>query len=521
MASIKISALEESNNSIMQPDSFNNEPKTTASILSEKIEKHSTITTMGDISQESDSNYVVSWDGPSDPLNPINFSTPLKIVNTGLITLVCCLNIAAIGILAPSVPYILSDFGSGNASLASFVVSIYVLGLGSGPLVMAPLSEILGRVPVYNLSVVGFVISNIGCANSTSLNMLIVFRFFSGIFGSVTETNGGATASDLFDQSQRGAVLTLYALGPVTAGIASPVIGGFITAGLGWRWVFWLLAILSGVFGVLGMVFLRETYAPVILKRKAAQLQKKTGNPGFRSEFDDSTSSREIFLLAMVRPLKLLFLSPIILSTSIFLGVVHGYQYLLLTSYSPIFLNEYKFSISSISLSYLGAGIGSLLGLLIFALQTRSLYNSQKTKASGITEFEPERRLDGLFWTYLLIPIGILIYGWTAQRKLPWILPIAASGIISCGTLHVFLCIIVYIIDCFPLYVASAGTGGSFLRSCVGAVIPLAGPPMFQSLGVGWGCSLLALISCLLVPFPWAIVKYSATLRTKFVIKNL
>ena len=71
------------------------------------------------------------------------------------------------------------------------------------------------------------------------------------------------------------------------------------------------------------------------------------------------------------------------------------------------------------------------------------------------------------------------------------------------------------------LYVASASTGGSFFRSCIGAVIPLAGPPMFQSLGVGWGCSLLALISFFLLPFAWAIVKYSATLRTKYAIKNL
>ncbi|POS82341.1 hypothetical protein EPUL_004532, partial [Erysiphe pulchra] len=339
MEKIKIPALEESNNGVMPSESFNNESKTAA---------------------------------------------------------MCCLNVAAIAILAPSVPYILSDFKSGSASLASFVVSIYILGLGSGPLVMAPLSEVIGRVPVYNLSVVGFVLFNIGCAKSTSLNMLIVFRFFSGIFGSVTETNGGATASDLFDQSQRGAVLTLYALGPVIAGITSPVIGGFITAGLGWRWVFWLLAITSGVFGILGMIFLRETYAPVILKKKAARLQKKTGNSRFRSKFDYDTSPRKVFLLALMRPLKLLFWSPIIFSTTIFLGLIHG----------------------SISLSYLGAGVGSLLGLLIFAIQTRRLYGSKKSKSDGSTELEPERRLDGLIWTYVLVPIGLLLYGWTAQRKL-------------------------------------------------------------------------------------------------------
>ncbi|KHJ30007.1 putative cycloheximide resistance protein [Erysiphe necator] len=521
MATTKKSALDQPGSNFLLSSNLNHESKgnnITVNIFSEKSEEKTISTISGDVSQEFDSEYLVSWDKQLDPLNPVNFSIPLKILNTGLITLVCCLNIAAIGILAPSASSILSEFKAQNASLGSLVVSIYILGLGFGPLIMAPLSEVIGRVPVYNLSVFGFVIFNICCAKSTSLQILIFFRFLSGVFGSVTETNGGASISDLFSPSQRGLVLTLYALGPVIAGIISPVIGGFITDGLGWRWIFWLLAIMSGIFGTLGMVFLRETYAPVILERKAARLRKETGNMRFRSVFQNNTSSRKTFLLAFVRPFKLLIFSPIIFSTAIFLGLVNGYQYLMLTSYSSIFRNQYHFSISAISLSYLGAGVGCLLGLFIFAIQTTILYGSQKNKETGL---EPETRLRGIIWTYALMPLGLLLYGWTAQEKLHWLLPILGTGVISCGSLHVFLCILVYVIDCFPLHAASASTGNTFLRNSVATVIPLAGPPMFKSLGVGWGCSLLALISCILLPFPWTIMKYSATLRSRYVVKNI
>jgi MFS family permease len=98
----------------------------------------------------------------------------------------------------------MQEFENSSLELAAFVVSVYVLGFAAGPLVMAPFSEIWGRSPVYHACNIGFVIFVVACAKAPSLNALIVFRLFSGIFGSAPLTNGGGTIADMVTQENRG-----------------------------------------------------------------------------------------------------------------------------------------------------------------------------------------------------------------------------------------------------------------------------------------------------------------------------
>lgn len=58
---------------------------------------------------------------------------------------------------APGVPELMVEFGSRSSELASFCVSVYVLGFAAGPMVFAPLSELYGRTIVYHFCNVGFI----------------------------------------------------------------------------------------------------------------------------------------------------------------------------------------------------------------------------------------------------------------------------------------------------------------------------------------------------------------------------
>ena len=111
---------------------------------------------------------------------------------------------------APGVPQVLEEFQSDSSTLGSFVVSVYVLGYAAGPIVIAPLSELYGRVWLYNATNVLFVIFTVACALSTNLNMLIGFRVLAGIAGSAPLTMGGGTIADLFVQEERGKVMALW-----------------------------------------------------------------------------------------------------------------------------------------------------------------------------------------------------------------------------------------------------------------------------------------------------------------------
>ena len=86
-----------------------------------------------------------------------------------------------------------------------------------------------------------------------------------------------------------------------------PIAGGFITENTTWRWVFFATTIADGFIQLLGLVFLQETYPPVLLGRKKQRLIKETGNEALRTEYDrpDRTVLKSL-RVSLVRPFRLL-----------------------------------------------------------------------------------------------------------------------------------------------------------------------------------------------------------------------
>ena len=113
------------------------------------------------------------------------------------------------------------------------------------------------------------------------------------------------------------------------------VAGGFLADAKGWRWVFWLLVIISGFLSIVFLIFMRETYAPVILQKKVRRLQRETGNNLLRSKLDIGLSPRDYFNRGIVRPFKMLFFSPIIIIFALYMAVVYGYLYLVSGALRP------------------------------------------------------------------------------------------------------------------------------------------------------------------------------------------
>ncbi|KAH8682624.1 bicyclomycin resistance protein [Xylariales sp. PMI_506] len=476
---------------------------------------------------EDDPNVV--WWSENDPEHPYNWPAWRTLSNCVLISAMTFVTPLASSIFAPGVPELMAEFGSSSLLLASFVVSVYILGFAFGPLIMAPLSEIYGRMVVYHACNICFLAFVVGCALAPTLNALIVFRFLSGIFGSCPVTNGGGSIADMIPQERRAAAMAGFSVGPLLGPIIGPIAGGFLAQAKGWRWVFWLLVMIGGALTVVMVLVMKETYHPVILQRKVERLKKETGNNELRSKLDIGLSPMDYFKRGIIRPLKMIVFSPIVLILSVYVAITYGYLYLMFTSMTEVFEEYYGFGTNLVGLSFIGLGVGSLVGVGIFSgtsdkhIQKKAAEADAAAVAAGRPKegMKPEYRLPTLPIGAVCLPVGLFLYGWTAEYRVHWIVPIIGTGIIGAGNLIIFMCLQLYLVDAFTIYAASAIAANTVVRSVAGAVLPLCGLQMYARLGIGWGNSLLGFISLLLIPSTFLIMKYGETLRKKFVIKNL
>ncbi|KAJ5577973.1 MFS transporter cpaT [Penicillium hispanicum] len=454
---------------------------------------------------------TVDWDGPDDPENPLNWTKKRKVTATTSIALITLLTPLGSSMFAPGVTQLVVDFNITSTELASFVVSVYLLGYCFGPLLIAPISEIYGRRWVYNICNLLYVVFTVACAVAPNIGALTAFRFFAGFAGSCPLTIGAGSIADMFAQESRGSAMAAWALGPLIGPVVGPVAGGYLSQAKGWRWTFWVLAMASGAVFIISVLSIRESYAPTILARKTKKLQKETGNSNLLSALDTGRTSKDLFLFSIVRPTKMLFLSPIVFLLSLYVGVVYGYLYLLFTTISEVFEDQYGFSQGSVGLSYLGIGIGSLIGLMALGATSDRLLKHLTAK-NGVSK--PEYRLPPMIPGSVFVPMSLFIYGWTAYYKTHWIVPIIGTAFLGVGMLISFMTVSTYLVDAYTVYAASAMAANTVFRSLAGALLPLAGPKMYDTLGLGWGNSLLGFIALALCPLPIVFYVYGERIRT-------
>ncbi|KAL5358521.1 major facilitator superfamily domain-containing protein [Aspergillus floccosus] len=436
------------------------------------------------------SEFDVYWDEPADqdPENPMNWSTARKWSTMGMVSFVTFLSPLASSMVAPGVPHVLKDFQTSSVTLAGFVVSVYVLGFAFGPLIIAPLSEYYGRIVVYNVCNVLFLVFTIISAVSQNMAMLVVFRFLAGFVGVAPITCGSGTIADVMPREKRGVAMSLWSLGPLFGPIIGPIAGGFLVEATGWRWVFWVLAIASGVTTVVFFFVVKETYAPVLLERKAARLRKETGNPAYRSRLSTGLPPKQLFLQSVIRPTKMLFLSPIIAMMCVYIAILYGLLYILFTTFTFVYEGQYHFSTSAAGLSFIGSGVGMLCGLAwVASFSDRAI---RKKLSQNITP-RPEDRLAMhlVLPGCLCVPAGLFIYGWAADKH-------------------------TYLVDAFTVYAASATAANTVLRSLLGALLPLCGLDLYNAIGLGWGNSLLGFIALGLAPIPMLFYMFGERVRT-------
>ncbi|KAM0255793.1 hypothetical protein ACHAQJ_005380 [Trichoderma viride] len=458
--------------------------------------------------------YVVEFDGPNDPLHAQNWPMRKKVLMSAMLAFTTLTATFTSSIFSAATAVVAQKFHVG-LEVGVLGTSFYVLGFAFGPTLWAPLSELKGRRLPIVLSVFGFSLFTIATATAKDIQTILICRFFAGFFGSCPLAVVAAVFSDMFDNRTRGTAIAVFSMTVFTGPMLAPFIGGFVVESyLGWRWTEYIPAFMGFFAFLLDFFFLEETYPPVILVGKAAELRRRTKNWGIHAKQEEiEIDFKELASKNFLRPLRLLFTEPIIFLLSLYMSFIYGLLYLFFTAYPLVFEGVHHFNPGLSGLTFFGMILGELLATLTIILQV-PWYNRKLAANNGIPV--PEWRLPNMMVGGVCFAGGIFWFGWSGYKEdIPWAAP-AVSGILTgFGLMSIFLQALNYIVDAYLMFAASALAGNTFMRSLFGAVFPLFGRQMFNGMHIQWAATLLGCVALVLAPIPFVFYFYGAKIRAK------
>ncbi|KAG4431181.1 hypothetical protein IFR05_013344, partial [Cadophora sp. M221] len=458
---------------------------------------------------------LVTWSSPDDPTNPINWPNRKRWTATLLVACFTFISPLASTMIAPSLNTIADDFKITKDAEKALVMTIFLLAYAIGPFLIGPLSEMFGRVVVLQFANLVFLLFNTICGFSRSKEQMMAFRFLSGLGASAPQAIGGGVISDCWRAEERGKAIAIYSLAPFLGPSLGPIAGGLITQNTTWRWVFWGTSILDLFVQILATLFLHETYPPKILAVKSKKLIQETGNTALHTKWQNPDHTfGHILRKNLVRPFVMLATQPTIQVMALYRAYIYGLKYLILSTFPMVFEDVYNMSIGDASLNYLSLGVGFVIGLQICAPIIDKIY--VRLKRHYNSPGRPEFRIPLMLPGGLLVPIGLLIYGFTAHSSMHFIVPNIGAAIFACGCIISFQCAQAYVVDAYTTYAASATGAAAFVRTIAGFGFPLFAGKLYGSLGVGWGNGVLAFVALGLgIPAPILFWKFGERMRAR------
>lgn len=407
-------------------------------------------------SKEAADPFEVRFDnGNADPWCPRSWHTPRKWLIVSLASAGSFCVTCASSIYTSSYTQMDAEFGCSHL-IATLGLSSFVLGIALGP-VWSPLSEFYGRRPIYLASFAAFTVFIIPCAVATNIQTVIVTRFFQGLSGSAFLSVSGGTVSDLFTPEKMHHPMTLFTAAPFLAPSLGPLIGGFINSNVNWRWTHYFLIIWAFCMFLAICLFVPETYRelskslsfpwwdgagmpgllnreqidPVILRKKAQDKRKVTGDERWTAPIEKSNKSMVRTVgYSLMRPFQILAYEPMALILNIYSAILLGILYLFFGAFPLVFEGVFGFNLWQTGLTFLGM----LLGMIIAALSSGFWV---KVRARLIEKnggkLEPEFRLPAVIAGSVFVTIGLFWFAWTTFSWVHWIMPIIGSGIFGLG----------------------------------------------------------------------------------------
>jgi len=424
-------------------------------------------------------------------------------------------------------------------------ITIFTVGFGIAPMVLAPFSEINGRRPVFIATGILFVAMQLACALTNSYTGMLVSRLFAGIGGSTFSTMVGGILADIWISSERNTPMVLFTGATLFGTGLGPLVSGFIAQRLLWRWVFYLQVITSGILVGLVTIFFKETRGPILLSRRAKALNKwyneleslgaigmqvtepiSTSSLNDKEKLQNSKAQRirykvlaeenratiaQMISLSLTRPAYLLVTEPVVICFSLWISFSWAILYLQFGAIPLVYETNHSFTLEQTGAVFTAICVGGILGTILSIYQDKWAVRRFGTKFTA----HPEGRLWFTCAEALLMPIGMFWFGWTCYGSVHWIVPTIALVAVTMGIFSIFLATFNYTADVYQTYASSALAASGACRNFLGGSFPLVTVQMFRGMGFQAASSLLGGIGVLLSLGPILLIWFGPRIRLK------
>lgn len=450
----------------------------------------------------------------------------------------------ASNIYFPAIPTIARDLNV-SVELINLTVTSYLVFQGLAPSLWGPVSDVKGRRVAYICTFIVFLGACIGLAETRNYASLVVLRCLQSTGSASTIAIGSGVIGDITTRDERGGYMGIFQAGLLVPVAAGPIVGGALTGSLGWRSVFWFLAVYSGVFLLILVGVFPETLRPIVanggripssvISRFPLRFYQKTTKITWDPE-SESLQRPPQKPIVITGPLRILFskeAAPII----IFLAIYYAVWQMSITAMSSLFESRYGLEEIQIGLTFIANGVGSMIGTLVTGRildkdyrRLKARYEAQQPSDQEVAQRKGARHneLDHSFpletARLRLVPVfaliqglSILLFGWTIQypSKIHIAVPIISTFVTGWTAVSMQSVVMTYLVDIFSDKSAAASASLNLARCLFAAGGTSFIMPMVNGIGVGLAftvCVIVQVIGLLLVFLQW---RFAASSRVE------
>ncbi|KAF9067092.1 MFS general substrate transporter [Rhodocollybia butyracea] len=386
-----------------------------------------------------------------DPEDPLNWSGLYRVFLLLQVSVLASLGTYNTAIINPAYNELSAQFGV-SVITASYQTTVVIALNGICPFIYIPFANTYGRRPVYLVTTLIGSLSALGCAYAHNFGQLVGLRVLNGFFPV-------AYVNDLFCLHERGRALGVYTVMATTGAHFAPIPGGLIGQFLGWQWIFKFAAITNGFCLVFIFFFFPETLYVRDLPMPSASMsnssqssfQRYLARMGFGKRFPGRKLRLGDFFLPYMRILRYYGLGSTLPAVTV----------------SHIFAQEFGWDTLQIGLAYGTALlIGAFLGETAGGWVVDSLMNRARRRAGPSAPYEI--RLKAIWTGEIIVPVGLLWYGFSIQFGAPWIVPILGMGVACFGVQCITTVMYTYSADCHSNNMAEVAQVFNLIRQEIG-----------------------------------------------------